>query len=208
MFRTLSSKEPETPESQTSDRRGLLSNASCLEAERSSEPVDLELHSYMARRQSLFGPVSVVHRVRIGKAQTPDVECATGRLGWVQSPISRLAEVPPEGKIALVENEKVVPEETVREKYKTYQKLKNIQWHLRGWTLEVLEIVRKLDTNAFTLDQVYRHEAELLERHPHNRNIRAKIRQQLQFLRDQELIAFLGGGRYRVTATYRDSTLR
>ena len=129
------------------------------------------------------------------------------RAGWVGCNLV-LAEVPPEGKIALVENEKVIPEETVREKYKTYQKLKSIQWHLRGWTLEVLEIVRKLHTKEFTLDQVYRREAELLERHPNNKNIRAKIRQQLQLLRDQELIVFLGGGRYRVTARHPDSTIR
>jgi type II restriction enzyme len=33
--------------------------------------------------------------------------------------------------------------------------------------------------------------------HPQNRNIEAKIRQQLQMLRDHGLIEFLGNGRYR-----------
>ena len=38
---------------------------------------------------------------------------------------------------------------------------------------------------------------ELSAKHTDNHNIRAKIRQQLQFLRDKGFIKFLGGGTYR-----------
>ena len=34
-------------------------------------------------------------------------------------------------------------------------------------------------------------------KHPNNNNIRAKIRQQLQQLRDRGIISFLGNGRYQ-----------
>jgi type II restriction enzyme len=41
--------------------------------------------------------------------------------------------------------------------------------------------------------------ATLAKLHPANRNIRPKIRQQLQVLRDMGLVEFLGGGEYRLT---------
>jgi type II restriction enzyme len=36
--------------------------------------------------------------------------------------------------------------------------------------------------------------------HPLNRNIRPKIRQQLQVMRDHGVLEFLGQGRYRILA--------
>ena len=38
---------------------------------------------------------------------------------------------------------------------------------------------------------------ELQLKHPKNNNIEAKIRQQLQFLRDKGIIEFKGNGKYR-----------
>ncbi|HHD16183.1 MAG TPA: restriction endonuclease, partial [Euryarchaeota archaeon] len=35
-------------------------------------------------------------------------------------------------------------------------------------------------------------------RHPNNRHIKAKIRQQLQILRDENIIEFIGNGLYRL----------
>jgi hypothetical protein len=49
----------------------------------------------------------------------------------------------------------------------------------------------------FTLDDVRRYESRLASEYPQNRNIDAKIRQTLQILRDQGVLKFLGGGRYR-----------
>ena len=45
---------------------------------------------------------------------------------------------------------------------------------------------------------MYGFEARLGALYPGNNNVRAKIRQQLQVLRDAGLVAFLGGGRYRL----------
>jgi type II restriction enzyme len=45
---------------------------------------------------------------------------------------------------------------------------------------------------------VYRFENRLAGLHPQNRNIRPKIRQQLQVLRDRGLLEFVERGVYRV----------
>ena len=49
----------------------------------------------------------------------------------------------------------------------------------------------------FKLSEVYYFSEYLKSRYPENNNIQAKIRQQLQILRDQGLIEFLGNGHYR-----------
>ena len=49
----------------------------------------------------------------------------------------------------------------------------------------------------FTLTDVYAHEAELAALYPGNNNVRPKIRQQLQALKDRGWLAFNGRGTYR-----------
>jgi len=49
----------------------------------------------------------------------------------------------------------------------------------------------------FSLSEVYAFESVLSQMHPQNHNVKAKIRQQLQFLRDKNIIEFLGNGMYR-----------
>jgi type II restriction enzyme len=48
----------------------------------------------------------------------------------------------------------------------------------------------------FRLDDIYRHIDMLKLKYPDNNNIEAKIRQQLQILRDNGYISFLGRGKY------------
>lgn len=71
------------------------------------------------------------------------------------------------------------------------------------WTEEVHSRVQTLmaesGSSEFTLrDFNARFEQELTALHPKNRHIRPKIRQQLQVLRDRDVLEFLGHGRYRV----------
>jgi hypothetical protein len=68
---------------------------------------------------------------------------------------------------------------------------------LSGWRLDTFNVVSKIPTNIFKLEQVYAYEQHLRGLHPENRYIKAKIRQQLQELRDLGLIEFLGGAVYR-----------
>jgi type II restriction enzyme len=62
-----------------------------------------------------------------------------------------------------------------------------------GWTDDVLNILRLMRLNEeefFQLDSVYHAETLLAKAHPRNTHIRAKIRQQLQVLRDYGYIEF------------------
>lgn len=69
--------------------------------------------------------------------------------------------------------------------------------HLPGWTRLALEGVQKQET-LFDLNTFVAACALLVaSRYPNNRNVRPKLRQQLQRLRDLGIIEFLGGGNYR-----------
>src|SRR2546426_492843 len=52
--------------------------------------------------------------------------------------------------------------------------------------------------DTFSLADLYSFEDRLASMHPTNRNVRPKLRQQLQVLRDHGVLEFLGGGEYRV----------
>ena len=68
---------------------------------------------------------------------------------------------------------------------------------LNGWKREVFLCLQDIQNQIFTLDEVNNYEKKLKAVYPSNNNILAKIRQQLQFLRDLGLIEFLGNGRYK-----------
>jgi hypothetical protein len=52
--------------------------------------------------------------------------------------------------------------------------------------------------NEFVLSEVYDHADQLAALHPQNHHIHDKIRQQLQVLRDLDLLQYLGAGSYRL----------
>ena len=66
------------------------------------------------------------------------------------------------------------------------------------WLEDVLDCLTVIESDYFTLDDVYIFETHLSELHPNNRNVRAKMRQQLQILRDRGIIDFVNNnGTYR-----------
>lgn len=117
------------------------------------------------------------------------------RAGWVGCNIL-LRDVPPDGKLHMVINEQVLARATVREQFRRVSPIAQLSIDRRGWTLDVLRLVRNLGKTEFSLAEVYQFEGELANLHPRNRNIRPKIRQQLQFLRNLGLLEFRGQGRY------------
>jgi type II restriction enzyme len=92
-----------------------------------------------------------------------------------------------------------MPASEVRQAYNRLRPLENLKVETRGWTLDVLNVVRSLDKKEFSLADVYAHADELAKLHPKNTHIPDKIRQQLQALRDLNLLEFLGSGHYRLT---------
>jgi type II restriction enzyme len=120
---------------------------------------------------------------------------AARRAGWVGCNIL-LSAISPEGKIRLVTDEAIEDRRSVRDLYKKIKPIAELKGGLRGWALNVLRMVHKVGKPQFNLEDVYAFEAELSRLYPDNRNVRPKIRQQLQVLRDIGLISFLGRGNY------------
>jgi type II restriction enzyme len=118
------------------------------------------------------------------------------RAGWQGSRI-RLDAVPLSGKIALVRDSILVPKQTVLRSWRDTLFLRDQNLAARGWLIEVMRCVERIGRAAFTLDDVYAFEPHLARLYPDNRNVRPKIRQQLQLLRDHGWLIFEGHGRYR-----------
>lgn len=117
------------------------------------------------------------------------------RSGWVGCNIL-LSAMPQQAKIPIVIASSEVPRDSVREQFRRSQPLRKLGTEVRGWALDVLKYVDEIGKSRFDLADVYAFEGELARLHPGNRNIRAKIRQQLQSLRDLGFLSFEGNGRY------------
>ena len=81
-----------------------------------------------------------------------------------------------------------------------YSKLKNLEIsdiYKRTWLLDVFDCVNSIEKDEFCLKDIYAYVEILQKKHVNNHHVEAKIRQQLQLLRDRGLIDFLGKGQYR-----------
>jgi type II restriction enzyme len=127
----------------------------------------------------------------------PPLSPKARRAGWVGCKIL-LDRIPADGKIPVVANGSAVASYQVREEFSRIRKLAEVPPSVRGWTLDVLTAIRKLAKARFSLQELYDLEPYLQNIHPQNRNVRPKIRQQLQVLRDLGLIEFTNPGNYAV----------
>ena len=118
------------------------------------------------------------------------------RAGWIGCNIL-LDKIPIQGRIPIVKNGTALDKDSVLNQVKWAQKVKTENILARGWLMDILHCVNAIESEIFTLDMIYFFEKELALKHPNNNNIRAKIRQQLQQLRDRGIISFLGNGSYQ-----------
>jgi type II restriction enzyme len=118
------------------------------------------------------------------------------RAGWIGCNFL-LDNLPKEGRISIINKEKIEDKEKVNKIWKKMFFLANKKPEFRGWTSDILKIVQEQD-KTFTLNNLYRYENYFKELHPENNNIQAKIRQQLQILRDNKIIKFKDRGIYEV----------
>ena len=125
----------------------------------------------------------------------PPLAITARRAGWVDCNIL-LSNIPLTGRIPIVAGGIIVDQNEVRSRYLKVKAFSSLQTSVRGWTLDVFRIIEMLP-QKFALSEVYAHERHLAEVHPRNKNIRPKIRQQLQVLRDMGWVTFLGGGEYQ-----------
>lgn len=119
------------------------------------------------------------------------------RAGWVGCNFL-LDRIPADAQIPIIKDGQPVSSTKVRKAYEKLRPLEELNIQKRGWTLDVLNIVKSLNKTEFELKEVYEHEGLLAKLHPNNSHIQPKIRQQLQELRDMKLVKFLGDGHYRL----------
>jgi type II restriction enzyme len=118
------------------------------------------------------------------------------RHGWIGSSII-MDRLPFRAKIFVVYKGIVLQKEEVRDRWSKTFFLRDLPLASKGWLSDVMSCIEELGREEFTLSELYRYKERLAALHPRNRNIEAKIRQQLQLLRDRGLVEFLGKGRYR-----------
>jgi type II restriction enzyme len=119
------------------------------------------------------------------------------RAGWQGCNIN-IGLLPPEARIVCVHDFLPMSQNEIRRNWARTAFLERGNAESRGWLAVVMGIVSIIELEEFALAHVYGAENELARLFPNNRNIKAKIRQQLQILRDKGWLSFLGDGRYAI----------
>lgn len=121
------------------------------------------------------------------------------RTGWVGCNIL-LQSIPLSGKIFYIKNGNPENKEDVLKNWKKTLFLRETKKSdLKGWILDVMSCIDKLNKKEFTLSEVYNFENILSQKHPENKHVKDKIRQQLQFLRDKGYLEFIESGKYKIS---------
>ncbi len=118
------------------------------------------------------------------------------RAGWTGCNIL-IHEIPKQGKINVIENRVVRDIPDVVNEYQLTVELQKSNIDARGWLYDVLNCVNKTPREIFKLSDIYKFIPYLEERHKNNKNIEAKIRQQLQLLHDKGFIEKIARGIYK-----------
>lgn len=118
------------------------------------------------------------------------------RAGWTgcNIDISNIAEG---GKVFLVKNTKIIDTKVVEKSFNKTLFLREKSIDSKGWILDIMLCVDAIKKKEFTLKEIYQFEQKLKLKHPTNNFIKDKIRQQLQLLRDKDIIEFVGRGKYK-----------
>ncbi len=118
------------------------------------------------------------------------------RAGWVGCNIL-LDNIPNEGKINIICSRQIFEKDVVCANYSKTFFISNLTLTSRGWLMDVMHCINEIGSEVFHLTDLYKFEEQLKLLHPQNNHIQAKIRQQLQMLRDRGFIDFLGNGNYK-----------
>lgn len=127
----------------------------------------------------------------------PPLPLTARRAGWIGCNIN-VSEIPESGKLYLVKNGQEENKNTIIDNFNKMLFLRETKIKLKGWVLDVLKCIELLDKKEFSLSEIYFFENYLKFKHPKNKNIQAKIRQQLQLLRDYGYLSFIGRGKYKL----------
>lgn len=148
---------------------------------------DLKVNNFIFIPKHFFTPDIIEKR----KPLSPNAR----RAGWIGCNIL-INKIPKQGKIPIISNTSILNYPTIISSIKKSCNLiiKNI--NRRGWLFDVLTCINMIPMKIFELKDVYAFDNILKEKHQGNINIHPKIRQQLQLLRNNGIISFLGNGKY------------
>lgn len=118
------------------------------------------------------------------------------RAGWVGCDI-HVGHVPEAGRVFIVKNAEILPQKMVMKQLNQSHFMVGRKLDARGWLMDTLRCIDRIKKAQFTLDELYQFEAEFRLKYPNNQYIKDKLRQQLQFLRDKNMIEFVARGVYR-----------
>ncbi|WP_428086929.1 DpnI domain-containing protein [Candidatus Thioglobus sp.] len=120
------------------------------------------------------------------------------RAGWVGCNIL-LNTVPESGKFFYIKNGKITSKNKILDDWNKTSFLRQMtSLKSKGWLLDIIKCIEKINKNKFNLNDIYHFEKFLKAKHPENNNIQAKIRQQLQILRDKGYLSFESLGKYKI----------
>ncbi|HOX37320.1 MAG TPA: DpnI domain-containing protein [Candidatus Brocadiia bacterium] len=122
------------------------------------------------------------------------------RKGWVGCNILMSA-LSMDARLYAIQEGHIVDPAMIRDQWQRFSWLATQDAAERGWVSDVLKCIECIGQRQFTIRQVYAFDEELGRLHPHNRNIRPKIRQQLQVLRDRGVLRFAGNGKYELISS-------
>jgi type II restriction enzyme len=145
--------------------------------------------------------LTVIHHLLLTETviqQRRPLSATARRAGWIGCNIL-LGDIPIEGKIEVISDGQFLPKADVRRRYALSERLCTFTPTGRGWAASVLTELRRLGKQRFTIQDAYSMEPQLSAKYPANQNIRPKIRQQLQMLRDLGLLQFESRGQYSFT---------
>jgi type II restriction enzyme len=156
-----------------------------------NEKTTLEVRNFIAIPKYFFIPDIIEKR--------KPLNLAARRAGWIGCNIV-VNNIPEFGKIYYIQNGVVRDKNDVLNNWSRTEFVKSANdIETKGWMFDVLICVERIKKREFSLEDVYKFESFLQEKHPLNNNIKAKIRQQLQFLRDRNVIDFIERGKYRMS---------
>ena len=122
------------------------------------------------------------------------------RAGWIGCNLL-LSMLPPRSMIYYVKNGQVSDKKLVRSVWQSTAFLDDVSGPSRGWTIAVMGCIESLRRPIFTISDLYAFVPQLERRFPKNRNVKAKIRQQLQLLRNRGWLTFEGQGVYSMVSS-------
>lgn len=119
------------------------------------------------------------------------------REGWIGCNIN-LRSIPKSAQLFLIKNKIIKDKKHTLDEFNKMLFLAKEPNSSRGWLLDIISCIERLKMRDFSLSDLYGFKKELSTQYPDNENIKAKIRQQIQILRDHNYIRFVHRGRYQL----------